>query len=259
MCYVHHKDILSPPSCSYQSLAELCGVGKVITTGGSIRTADSPQRCLLCLFDPLQASIDGVDPLFWFWVSVYVLWRESVKVRGWCHMQSIDSHSSMLRCCTQSRVVTQKSDFLSLSSWHLGYIEGCLWILTFVKRQQRKLEHTWASKNQIFAVTCCDHHFWWVHNGLVWFGTLPCWNSSTTPLSILHTQCMSVLAEVSYLRHSLSLEVAMTFLLLYSNPWARSRVRSTERKDCTDCPQLPHYLLGCLCPHVELAHSASLL
>lgn len=30
-------------------------------------------------------------------------------------------------------------------------------------------------------------------------------------------------------------------------------------KDCTKCPQLPHYLLGCLCPHVELAHSASLL
>lgn len=61
---VHHKGILSPPSWSYQSLAELCGVGKVIrTTGGSIHTADSPQRCLLCLFDSSQAFKDGVDPL----------------------------------------------------------------------------------------------------------------------------------------------------------------------------------------------------
>lgn len=36
-------------------------------------------------------------------------------------------------------------------------------------------------------------------------------------------------------------------------------LRQTERRDCTECPQLHHYLLGCLCPHVELAHSASLL
>lgn len=55
---VHHKGILSPPSWSYQSLAELRGVGKVVhTTGGSIHTADSPQRCLLCLFDSSQASV----------------------------------------------------------------------------------------------------------------------------------------------------------------------------------------------------------
>lgn len=64
---VHHKGILSPPSWSYQSLAELRGVGKVIhTTGGSIHTADSPRRCLLCLFDSSQASKDGVDHFSFF-------------------------------------------------------------------------------------------------------------------------------------------------------------------------------------------------
>lgn len=58
-----HKGILSPPSWSYQSLAELRGVGKVIhTTGGSIHTADYPQCCLLCLFDSSQAPKDEAHP-----------------------------------------------------------------------------------------------------------------------------------------------------------------------------------------------------
>lgn len=47
----HRKGILSLPSWSYQSLAELRGGGKIMhTTGGSIHTADSPQRCFLCLY-----------------------------------------------------------------------------------------------------------------------------------------------------------------------------------------------------------------
>lgn len=146
---VRHKGILPPPSWSYQSLAELRGVGKVIhTTGGSIHTADSPQRCLLCLFNSSQASKDSAEPL-----------------------------SSVL---------------------HLPYV-------------LRALFHKWGDSVEVRGRSRPQWHFFFLH----------------------------------------------------FNPWARSRdrewLRQAERKDCTECPQLHHYLLGCLCPHVELAHSASLL
>lgn len=64
---IPYKGILSPPSWSYQSLAELCGVGKVIhTTGGSIHTADFPQCCLLCLFDSVEEHMPFFRSFGWF-------------------------------------------------------------------------------------------------------------------------------------------------------------------------------------------------
>lgn len=87
-CCVHDNGILSPPSWSYQSLAELRGVGKVIhTTGGSIHPADSPQCCLHCLLDSLQASKDNMDPLSLVlgFLCVFSLGKGSVEVRGRCH------------------------------------------------------------------------------------------------------------------------------------------------------------------------------
>lgn len=137
---IHHKGILSHPSWSYQSPAELRGVGKVIhTTGGSIHTADSPQCCLLCLFNSVWAWRDSVEPLS--------------LVFGFC------------MCVFASEETEPRSEVIVTAS-----------------RQQ--------------------------------------W-------------------------HFLSLHL--------------QKQRKSERNDCTECPQLPHYLLGCLCPHVERAPSASLL
>lgn len=82
---VHHKGILSPPSWSYQSLAELRGAGKVTrTTGGSIHTADSPQRCLLRLFASSLGPLKMAWALFlWFFgLSVRVFTSEATQSRS---------------------------------------------------------------------------------------------------------------------------------------------------------------------------------
>jgi len=96
---VYHKGILSPPSWSYQSLAELYGVGKVIHTAGGgsqILTADT----VLCHFSSSQACGPLVFGFPLFSPCLFHVWKDSVEVRSGWHFISVpetESKSNRLR------------------------------------------------------------------------------------------------------------------------------------------------------------------
>lgn len=96
----YHKGILSPPSWSYQSLAELCGLGKVIhTTGGSRHgyTSHPPLCCFLCLFNFWRwrrPSFFGFIVFFFFLSVACSFFHTSEETRGWGQRSTSQSRAS---------------------------------------------------------------------------------------------------------------------------------------------------------------------
>lgn len=90
---VRRKGALSHPSWSYQSLAELCGAGKVIhATGGS---------GALCTLPPHASDCERVEPLFLYFSSGFI-----GEVRGHhCHF--------LLTLRRESKLVHQMEGFLN--------------------------------------------------------------------------------------------------------------------------------------------------
>lgn len=121
---VHHKGILSHPSWSYQSLAELRGVRKVIhTTGGSsphCRLPTAPIALSFRLLAGLKRQCGASFFSFWFLVSCVCVFCVSRGQRSLSQSQDCTDISFLLHCKTdREEGLHRMSPTSSLSPWLL--------------------------------------------------------------------------------------------------------------------------------------------